>query len=149
VSQCVWYGFDGLNTSTAIENHDLPMIDGISGATDWWCDKDGTDPNWTWTGVSYFENMIKDNYDDDKVGVQGRDGNLSYSVVGDIVSMIPYDHVFIINDIVYKDDDGLTDYNEVYLCSHTKNRRNRLLSEVVPEPTDVRYVWIVRFKDPE
>jgi len=149
VSQCVWYGFGGLNRSSSIEDHDLPMIDGISGATDWWCDKDGTDPNWTWTGVSYFENMIKDNYDHDKVGVYGRDGNLSYSEVGDVVSMTTGSHVLIINDIVDEDEDNKTDYNEIYVCAHTANVRNRLLSGYIYDPTDVRYLWIVTFKNPQ
>jgi len=149
VSQCVWYGFGGVNTSSAIEAHDLPMIDGISGATDWWCDKDGTDPNWTWTGVSYFENMIKDNYDDDKVGVYGRDGNLEHTLVGDIVRMTTKSHVFIIDDIVDLDGDGDTDYNEIYISSHTNNRRNHRLSSLIKDPTKVRYIWIVRFKEPE
>jgi len=151
VSQCVWYGFGGLDTPSAVENHELPMIDGISGAVDWWCDEDRTcgaaTGNYTWADCADFENMIEDNYDEDNVGVQGHDGVLSLTAVGDIVR-VP-GHVFIINDIVDKDADGYTDYNEIYVCAPTKNRRNKPLFKVVSDPTDVRYVWIVRFKYPE
>ncbi len=148
VSQCVWYGFGGQNTSQAIQGHYLPMVYNVTGATNWWADKYTTGSNWTWTSVPNFESMINANWSNDKVGVQGHEGHLGLTWKGDVVSMRAYQHVFIINNIIDYDGDGRTDYNEIYVCAHTKNRKNARLSSVVPNPSDVKYLWIEIFKNP-
>jgi len=147
VSQCVWYGFGGYDTAGAINGHMLPMIDTVDGAADWWGDSSGASSNNTWISVTAFTQMIKDNYANDRVGVQGRDGVLSSTLRGDIVSMKAYNHVFIVND-VYDDGDGVTQYDEVYVCAHTNNLRDHLLSDRVPDPSAVKYLDIVVFKEP-
>jgi len=45
------------------------------------------------------------------------------------------------------DGDGQTDYNEIYVSSHTINRKNHRLSDLVPSG-NVIYVYIDTFKNP-
>jgi len=148
VSQCIWYGFGGSNTSQAINGHWLPMVDGIGGATDWWADSSTTGTNWKWTYVPGFIDMIEDNWSNDKVGVHGTQGGVSATWQGDFIAMTDESHVFIINDIIDYDGDGMTDYNEIYVSAHTYNRRNVRLSSLVSDSSRVKFMWIFKFKNP-
>ncbi|MCL6451928.1 MAG: amidase domain-containing protein, partial [Acetobacteraceae bacterium] len=149
VSQCVWYGFGGTNTSTAIQGHWLPMLYGYGADTDWWADLYSTGTNWHWTSVPDFEGMATANYFSNLTGVHGyRTTDVNYTWAGDIVSMKAYSHVFMVNAINDYDGDGLTDYNEIYVCAHTNNRKNARLSNLVPSSSDVYYLWIMTYKDP-
>jgi len=148
VSQCVWAGFGGQDDAAYIENHSLPMLDAIPGAEDWWCDKDGTTSTWHWTGVSYFEDWVETNDSQDRIGVQGCDGSLSSVEVGDVVRQVSQEHVFIVDRVLNLDGDEFTDYNEIYCCAHTENRRDVRLADLFANPSSVRFLWILTYRNP-
>lgn len=147
VSQCVWYGFGGTNTSTAIQGHYLPMVYNISGATAWWEDRTTTGTNWTWTYVPAFRDLITNNWNSDKVGPQGYEGSLGLEWAGDYIAMSDWSHVYIVVGITDYDGDGTTDYNEIYVSAHTNNRNNVRLSSLVSQ-SSVRFMWVLTFKNP-
>jgi len=146
VSQSIWYGFGGQNNSTAINGHYSPMLDENNDPDphDWWADAYGTDSNWMWTGVDYFKSFIIDNYNNNKRGVQGLVGSLNYTMVGDYI-YVP-GHVLIIVNIDDFDNDGLTDFNEIYVSAHTSNKNNHRLSDLY-DPSQVQYMWIAYYQD--
>jgi hypothetical protein len=148
VSQCIWYGFGGQNTSTAINNHYLPMVYNISGATCWWADKNGAcGPPYHWAAVVAFRDMVTGNYNSDKVGVQAYEGGVSDIWPGDYIGNAGWGHVYIVVGVSDLDGDGLTDYNEIYVSAHTSNRKNYRLNLLEPVP-DVHFMYIDTFKNP-
>lgn len=144
VSQAIWYGFGGQNNSTAINGHYSPMIDKNAAETyDWWADAYNTDDNWMWVNVDNFKNNIINNYDTDKLGVQGHLGSLSYSEVGDY--LYKSGHVMLITAITDYDSDGLTDFNEIYVSAHNVNYKNERLSDFSWDG-EYQYMWIAYYK---
>lgn len=123
------------------------MVYNISGATDWWCDSSSTGTNWTWTSVPHFESMIKANYTNDKIGVQGTEGTGSFLRKGDFISMKAYEHVYIVTDIVDSNSDGKVDFNEIYVSAHTNNRNNVKLSSLVSSAADVKFMYIMYYRE--
>jgi hypothetical protein len=150
-SQCIWYGFGGSNTSTAINNHYLPMVYNVAGATCWWADSntsDGGAPGpWHWANVEDFCDMIEENWSGDDVGVQGYEGSMNDVWPGDCITLSTWDHVFVVVRIDDHDHDGLTDYDEIYVSAHTHNLKDHLLADVMPTP-DVHFMYIDTFKNP-
>jgi hypothetical protein len=65
-------------------------------------------------------------------------------MVGDYI-YVP-GHVLIIVNIVDFDNDGLTDFNEIYVSAHTNNRNNHRLSDLYG-PAQVQYMWIAYYQD--
>lgn len=149
VSQCIWAGFGGDEDNAAsINNHDLPMVDNIAGATEWWCDS--SQGSLTWVSIPDFTNMIDYNYHNYGIGVQGHEGSFSSLEPGDVVETHSPSlwHVYLI----YRWTDtalnpGLRDYNEYWVCAHTANRRDDRLSDLFPDPTGIlRFYWIMRYR---
>jgi hypothetical protein len=153
VSQCVWYGFGGVNTATAIENHDLPMVKPGLNGTEWWADSSTTGGNWTWTWIgdsslSGFRQMITDNFNGVLTGVQGREGTMSSLLVADYVSNYTWSHVYIVVEIPDLNLNGRVDYNEIYVSAHTSNVKHVRLIDLISDPTQVHYMYIVCFLNP-
>lgn len=146
VSQCIWYGFGGVNSAASIQAHFLPMCDNQYGTTNWYADYYSSLR--TWDNVSSFYNMIKANYDNNRPGVQGYQGSLSLTWAGDYVVQGDWAHAMIVVGITDYDGDGQTDYNEIYISGHTSNRLNVRLSDLVPDPGQIRYIYVIRFRIP-
>ena len=145
VSQCIWFGFGGQNNSTAINNHYLPMVYSISGATSWWADKTTSEAHWY--NVGKFKEMVEANWNSDKVGVQAHEGALADVWHGDFVVHADLSHVYIVVRINDLDGDGVTDYNEIYVSSHTNNRKDYRLASLISIAA-VRFMYVERFKNP-
>ncbi len=152
VSQCLWYGYGGINESGPIENHDLPMIDDNVPARTWWCNSSGTGTylnNYCWTSVASFHWMATKNYSENTVGLRTTRGTISATLVGDYIKFRTISHVYIISRIVDYNMNNMTDFNEIYICSHTTNHRDRRLSDLLSYPPPIYYMWNMGFLDPE
>jgi len=151
VSQCLWFGFGGIDDSIYINTHALPMInDGVNGRT-WWADCDSTgvwNGQYPWINVYQFLSMLYYNYDHNKIGPQGFVGLLYQTQVGEVVSSKVSSHVMIVNGIIDYDSDGKTDFNEIFICAHTQNRQNVQLSTIFPTYSYCVYVYIYGFVSP-
>ncbi len=141
-SQAVWYGFDGTNDSEWINNHRLPMIDNWSGAADWWCDIDNATNSWV--NVTGFRNMVFDNFENDKVGVQGLETSADYVQVADIVNTPG--HATIVQEFVENRPDGHWTLDEIYVSSHTANYKSVPITEFEVDMADVIFIRIYRHK---
>jgi hypothetical protein len=143
VSQCVWRGFGGWNDADHIENHDLPMIDDDVAGKTWWADSEGAGVwvtggggyRYCWTNVDDFIYMIVNNYSTKGKGVWGRMGLMPWTWPGDIVKQKTASHGMIISEIHDYDGDWYTYWNEIYICAHTNNRRDKLLKDLYPSYT--------------
>jgi len=137
VSQCLWYGYGGIDEQTNINAHQLPMT------YDWWCDKYNasctSDGKWNWTYVAHFYSWLTSN----NYGPRGQDIVYTDVEKGDIIFKSDLSHVYIITDIVDFDNDNQVDWNEIYVSAHTKNR----LSSIYPSPTSLlKFVKVYSFK---
>ncbi len=138
-SQCVWAGFQGVNTQQSIDNHYLPMISQSvpNYPTRWWsdhaisCGNPNTPDSYTWTSGVAFQDMLRANANFDAVGVQGNVGTtngdggapLSSLAVGDLVRLKSPGHTMVVVAI-----DANHTYNSIYVSAHTTNWTNHLLS---------------------
>lgn len=96
--------------------------------------------------------MSNANYSSDKVGVQGLEGSVGVTWEGDWIAQNGWGHSYIVVDIHDSeaeggDGDGVTDYDEIYVSSHTNNRLHSRLLDREPDQ-DVHFMWIVSFKNP-
>ncbi len=152
VSQCIWYGFGGVNDYSHIHLRALPMVDDdlYPSAAGWW--NDGSYSTQTWRVVSTFYDMIKANHDGDRAGVQGFEGSLAYTVKGDFLwwkdASGVWSHSMIVTDWIDRNGNARADYNELYYSGHTNNRKNVQLSQYIADSTRVRYFFICMFKNP-
>lgn len=131
-SQCVWAGFQGVNTAQCIDNHYLPMISqSVSNyPTRWWSDHAASCGNNTWASGIAFQNMLRANANFDAVGVQGNVGTtngdggapLSSLAVGDIVRL-KTGHTMVVVEI-----DANRTYGSIYVSAHTTDWSHHLLS---------------------
>ncbi|AEM74284.1 amidase domain-containing protein [Caldicellulosiruptor acetigenus] len=141
VSQCLWYGYGGIDDQTNINTHQLPMT------YDWWCDKYNasctSDGKWNWTYVAHFYSWLTSN----NYGPRGQDIAYTDAEKGDIIFKSDLSHVYIITDIIDFDNDNQVDWNEIYVSAHAKNRLNNRLSSIYPSPTSsLKFVKIYSFK---
>ncbi|SHJ89005.1 amidase domain-containing protein [Paramaledivibacter caminithermalis] len=142
VSQCIWYGFGGRSSA----NKDYPMC------SEWWADTNSTSTTWNWTGTSYFYDWITENYDDyinnhnTGYGVQGYPTTPSKIKKGDYV-YVP-GHVLFISKADDLDNDGVVEYNEIEICAHTSNRKDKNLAALYGsvQPSNMKFMHIVRVK---
>lgn len=142
VSQVLWYGFGGTNSSSFINSHSYPMIDlNTPGVTDWWADSSLTDPNWVWINVINFRNTVTTNQSNYRQGVQALIGDVSAIRPGDYIILPSQDHVYIVTELVDYDGDGWTDFNEIYYSSHSINRKHARLSTSYPSG-DPGFTWM-------
>lgn len=152
-SQCIWYGFGGIDNSAYIDGHLRPMVVFTrDGGEDWWCDSVtacSPDGHWPWTYIPDFRTLIKGNYQYNGVGVQGWDIGLSGLAVGDCAEGTNSDgslHIMIVTSATDLDGDGVLEYSEVKVSAHTKNRNNQLLSGLYVDPTRVAFYRIIRYR---
>jgi hypothetical protein len=150
VSQCVWSGFGGQETSTAVQTHALPMIGYGYGGVVWWADLASSSYDsefgWTWINVSSFCALIEENYDYNLIGVQGYAEPLSYVLRADYVIKSDMSHVLFVVGTTDSDGDGVTDYNEISVAAHTTDHWNVRLNTIYPNPSSVTFERIVRFR---
>ena len=93
--------------------------------------------------------MAIDNDNNDKVGLQATKGSCPATLRGDYIKCKTISHVYIVSQIYDYDNDGMTDFNEIYVCSHTTNHRNKRLAELWPNSAYVYFMWIMGFKNPD
>jgi len=132
------------------------MVDNIENAITWWCDSVnfgsypiGQTIKYCWTIVGDFIYMITQNNAHDKIGIHGSMViPLTSLMIGDVVKVKTQSHIMIISDIIDYDRDGNVDYNEIYICSHTNNRKDVRLSSLNPYPGTFYFYCIWCFLGP-
>jgi hypothetical protein len=147
-SQVVWFGFGGINDSTHINSHALPMV--TSGGKAWY---PGIS---TWTsimsqGINSFLPMIDNNRISNLAGVQGwQNQALGGIEIGDLIEEInPVYHMMTV--AVVKDKHNTpttTEYDEIHVSAHTGDVFQRSLINYIADSTRVHFVWIMVFKNP-
>jgi len=147
VSQSVWYGFGGNDSTSSIENHYAPMVDNWTGATEWWADSG--DYVSTWTVSSTFKNMATNNYSTG-YGVQAYETSLDYIQWGDVVRHKSTGHAMYVTVYGDTDGDGHLGLDEVKVTAHTNNREDRPLDWLYAgcDADDFNWIKIYRFKAP-
>lgn len=144
VSQCVWAGLGGSNTSTAVDGKKYPMITDESRA--WWSTSTSTSSNWTWTYVPSFAEYV-DNGGSNILGLYGSvgsKGNIANGYAGDIVQICNssgtwYHTYIIVQANGTSGSRGLSDY---YICAHTTNRNNEQMSSFLGSAANLRLVKV-------
>lgn len=135
VSQSIWSGFGG--NSSADKN--LPMV------PQWWANLTGEDSYNNWVGTSYFKTWITNNYQYNDYGIKGYETSVSNMLEGDYV-YVP-GHTMFITSADDEDDDGTVEYNEIYISSHTHNRKDHsLISLFGTQPSNMKFLHITGFK---
>lgn len=131
VSQCVWAGLGGSDTSTAINNKNKPMI--TTNGREWFCNKSGHSASWSVVGD--FRNYIAKEADN-KIGVYGiryAKGNIEKAQKGDVVQICDssgtWYHSYIISGVT--GTYGARTLSDIKICAHTSNRRNENLANVI------------------
>lgn len=127
-SQCVWYGFGGVNTAPTINSHVVPMISSsVSPATAWYADSSSlAAPSWV-SGLS-FETMVRNNLSSNGYGVQASCGSSNGDggapatsiVVGDIVRL-KAGHTMVVVEA-----NGT--YTGIYVSAHDADWQHQQLS---------------------
>ncbi|HEY3314264.1 MAG TPA: amidase domain-containing protein [Bacillota bacterium] len=141
VSQAVWWGFGGTSADRS-----LPMVNNIPGATAWWADR--SNATGSWATAPTFYSMILDNQLYNKIGVHGSAGQLAQTMVGDVMKISTPDgeHVYLVTQIDNIIPNGYTDYSEIHVSAHSRNRNNHLFSDLYPTPPPgLEYRWIQSF----
>ena len=143
VSQSIWYGLGGRNSS----NEDLPMTGS------WWANKTGTATTWNWTSCDNFYSYITSNEATDYYGVHGSNSSISIMKIGDYVFSdvsSDDDHVMFITKIIDSNSNGLTEWDEIYISAHTSNRLDKnlkaLYGGVSTPPSNFKFVMLRHFK---
>ncbi|NYB73220.1 amidase domain-containing protein [Sedimentibacter hydroxybenzoicus DSM 7310] len=124
-SQCVWYGFGGVNSSTYINSHSSPMIDdGVNSSNSWYHGgtKYDTGSNWAWTGVTYYRNYVRINSGLTAVEYNG----VAYARVGDIVQVSwngnsTFNHTYVVTAVT--GTLGSRTPSDITVCGHTANQK--------------------------
>lgn len=129
VSQCIWYGFGGRNSSTK----DLPMD------AYWWANTTSTASTNNWINVDSFKSYVTNNYSTSGYGIQGYTTTSESSIsIGDYV-YVP-GHVMFVTET-----DGT--FAGTKISAHTSNRLNISLASLYgSKPSNMVYVHILRFK---
>lgn len=129
-SQCVWYGFGGVNSSTYINSHSSPMInDGLNSSNSWYHGgtKYDTGTNWAWTGVNYYRNYVRINNGLTAVEYNG----VAYARVGDIVQVSwkgngNFNHTYVVTDVT--GTLGSRTPSNITICGHSDDQRDEPLT---------------------
>lgn len=139
-SQCVWAGFYGNNTTSAIDAHGVPMDK--EGSNIWY----GSSSMWgetpSWRGCDNFRTYITNSKNDSDIGIYGNIYDIaansgvtgvSYlSLQGSVIQvdgylnqqLTPYNHSVVVDTAT-----GLS-RNEIYCCGHTNMAKHVKLSEI-------------------
>jgi hypothetical protein len=149
-SQAVFAGFGGdYDSSSAINNKDLPMID--SGTRVWWAtlysSDGGASGPWHWANCDHFGDYVEEGGS----GIEGiygwiYTGNVNYAYPGDIIqyrtssSSTDWVHSYVVTSVT--GTQGLLDPDDIYICSHTTNLNNELLSSRVSNEALLRVIRI-------
>lgn len=141
-SQSVWAGFGGKNDQTSINNHAIPMM------YDWYADKKSYVTNWTY--IPNFTSLVTNNYNTDGYGVRAYETTIGNTMAGDLVIDPAGGHIMVIDKITDSNSNGITDWNEIYICGHTNNRRDHNLKALYGSPSTppsgMRFIKINNFK---
>ena len=146
VSQCLWAGFGGVNSG--IESKDYPMI--VTSGREWWrtSSTNSADNIQSWTRVSIFSDYLESG-GSNKAGLYGTLGNvgsIANAYAGDLLqichsaSQEDYYHTYIISRA--SGTSGSRGTNNLWVCAHTTDRNNELLSEIVGSASLLRVVVI-------
>ena len=131
VSQCVWFGLGGTNTTTAISNKNKPMM--TTTGREWFCTKSGHSASWTVVGD--FRNYVvpEANGEDGIYGVRYLKGKIANAQKGDVVQICDSNgtwyHSYIISSVT--GTYGSRTLSNINICAHTSNRRNENLANVI------------------
>lgn len=132
VSQCVWAGLGGSNTSTAISNKNKPMI--TTTGRKWFCSS-ASSYTTSWTVVGDFRDYVVPEADgeDGIYGVRYLKGKIANAQKGDVVQICDSNgtwyHSYIISSVT--GTYGSRTLSNINICAHTSNRRNENLANVI------------------
>jgi len=126
VSQCLWAGFGGSNSSYGIQAHAYPMITASEGAVYPWYADSAPDGSAMWINAYSLINDAKSNYNNSYYGVQMYVESVSSVALGDVVlDSSGAGHVEIVTSL------GSTpSWSNICISSHTNNRYNVPLSQL-------------------
>lgn len=136
-SQCVWYALGGLETTAAVNGHNLPMIGPSYSSRNWYNDKFGYHSA-SWTACDPFASYVNNG----NVSVMGLYGIIYSGVanaeVGDIIQIsndggITYGHTFVVTKVTGTAGSRTT--SNVWVCSHTTDLTTTALSTVTSSGT--------------
>lgn len=137
VSQCIWAGLGG--TGAFLEE---PMISETSNR-DWYCYYETAtgEPykvsTATWTSIGYFTNYVAagNSTKPGLYGAVGETGAIANCYAGDALQICrsasaeDYYHTYLIVKATYTN--GVRTNDDLWVCAHTSNRNNELLSEII------------------
>lgn len=128
VSQCLWAGFGGSDSSYGIQVHVYPMITSPEGAVYPWYADSATDGSTMWINAYSLINDATSNYSNGYYGVQMYTESVNSVALGDVVlDSSGAGHVEIVTNV-----SGAPDWGTIFVSSHTNNRYNAPLSTPYP-----------------
>lgn len=150
-SQCVWYGFGGIDNQTYINNKSFPMVS--TGSRAWYqtSTRYDTPSTWVWTNVGSFANYISNG----GYQIEGPNGYISTGYLatverGDIIQVTDgssWYHTYVV-DMVDGTFGSRTNSN-IWVSAHTLNREhNRLDTLFGSSQTSLRAVRIFGYYRP-
>lgn len=141
VSQCIWAGFYGTNTSTAINNKYTPMI--TTSGREWWATSSSATTSWV--NCEAFANYVAAGGSsvDGLYGSVGSKGSIANGYAGDIIQVYNgsgYHHSYIIDQAT--GTSGSRTLSNFYVTAHTTNRKHELLSNIFSSSNNLRIIAI-------
>lgn len=130
-SQCIWYGLGGVESATAVNNHNFPMVGPSISSRQWYNDGSGNHSG-SWTAVGDFANYVKGGATS-FVGLYGSvTSGIANAEVGDIIQVREngedsYSHSYVVVKVT-----GIAGYRtleNIWVCAHSKDVLNGLLSD--------------------
>lgn len=149
-SQTVFAGFGGdYDSSTAINNKDLPMID--SGTRVWWATSSSVDGGengpYHWSNCDHFGDYVEDGgYLIEGIYGWIYTGSVNFAYPGDIIqvrntsSSTDWVHSYVVTSVT--GTQGSLDPDDIYICSHTADLNNILLDDRVSNEALLRVIRI-------
>lgn len=138
-SQCIWYGLGGVESSTAVNNYNFPMVGPSSSNRRWYNDRPGNHTG-SWTVVGSFADYVVAG-DTSFVGLYGTVTNgVANAQVGDIIQIrkigeTSFCHSYVVISVT--GSAGRRTADNIWVCAHTKDVSNVILSGQV----DSTYVY--------
>lgn len=135
-SQCLWYGFGGVNSASYIGSKARPMV--TSGNYPWY-EGSSDDYSDSWISCTNFGNYISNHsYGEGLFG--DIDDGISKACVGDLIQYsennnTTYNHVYVV--VAVSGTYGSRTPSNITVCAHTTNRCNNSLADAY----HANYTW--------
>ncbi|QOS99292.1 amidase domain-containing protein [Brevibacterium sp. JNUCC-42] len=105
----------------------------------------GETQTWNWTGTKYFYKWITRNDSNDDYGIQGSASSSPKLIEAGDYIYVP-GHVMSVTRVDDDNNNGKTDYEEIYISAHTNNQKNKNLKALYrgasPSILDMEFMLI-------